>query len=81
MIVDGHSFPSDPLPHEPYQRAHRPDICIGTDSLHTPARLTETLKYLITSAGLTVKIDSPFSGPIVPLEYYQKESAVHSVMI
>jgi N-formylglutamate amidohydrolase len=38
IIVDCHSFSSRPLPHEPDQDPARPDICIGSDDWHTPAR-------------------------------------------
>ena len=44
ILVDCHSFPSQPLPHEPDQDPARPDICIGTDDWHTPARLRPGLK-------------------------------------
>ena len=30
LIIDGHSFPSKPLPYEFDQEPSRPDICIGT---------------------------------------------------
>src|SRR5262249_46588090 len=39
LVVDCHSFPSVPLPYEPDQRLQRPEICIGTDSYHSPAEL------------------------------------------
>jgi N-formylglutamate amidohydrolase len=39
LIVDCHSFPSKPLPHEFDQDPHRPDICVGTDPFHTPTDL------------------------------------------
>ena len=36
LIIDGHSFPSSPLPCDLDQSPVRPDICIGTDAFHTP---------------------------------------------
>jgi N-formylglutamate amidohydrolase len=33
VILDGHSFPSVPLPYELDQRSERLDICLGTDDL------------------------------------------------
>jgi N-formylglutamate amidohydrolase len=31
--------------------------------------------------NLTVKINSPYSGTIIPLKYYQKDKRVKSIMI
>lgn len=36
LVIDCHSFPARPLPYELDQTFDRPDICIGTDSFHTP---------------------------------------------
>jgi N-formylglutamate deformylase len=36
LILDIHSFSSRPLPHEPDQDPDRPEICIGTDTFHSP---------------------------------------------
>ena len=33
-ILDCHSFATNPLPSEPDQTPHRPDICIGTEGPH-----------------------------------------------
>src|SRR5688572_12707405 len=41
LIIDGHSFGSKPLPHEPDQDKDRPEICVGTDEFHTPPALVE----------------------------------------
>lgn len=38
-ILDCHSFSTTPLPSELNQAPERPDICIGTDSFHTPPEL------------------------------------------
>ncbi len=46
LIIDGHSFPAVPLPYELDQNPDRPDICIGTDSFHTPQELTAMTKKL-----------------------------------
>ncbi len=43
LIIDAHSFPSRPLPHEPDQSPGRCDICLGTDEYHSPTWLTELL--------------------------------------
>jgi N-formylglutamate amidohydrolase len=81
IIVDCHSFPSVPRVYEPDQELFRPDICIGTDSYHTPQELTDFLVSHFTNAGYSVKINSPFAGTIVPMSHYHKDGRVVSVMI
>ena len=79
LIVDCHSFSNTPLHHE--NDVCRPDICIGTDSFHTPFELVEYLRDYFEKKGLTVALNEPFSGTMVPLKYYAKEKRVQSVMI
>ena len=43
LVLDLHSFPSVPLPCDQDQRPNRPDICLGTDTLHTPPELVNAL--------------------------------------
>lgn len=81
LIVDAHSFHPTPLPYEPDQDPNRPDFCIGTSGFHTPPVLTETLRRLLTAKGYTVACNAPFSGTIVPMEFYEKDARVTSVMI
>ena len=81
LIIDAHSFPTDPLPVDLDQRQERPDICIGTDSYHTPDALVQRLTQFFTEAGLTVSVNEPYAGTIVPLCYYRKDFRVRSVMI
>ena len=80
-IIDCHSFPSAPLPYEDDQNPNRPDICIGTDNFHTPAHLCQAVQAAAQKQGLNWAINRPFSGAIVPIEYYRKNSKVHSIMI
>jgi N-formylglutamate deformylase len=81
LIVDCHSFASSPMPHEPDQRPNRPDFCIGTDSFHTPCKLTAALRDHVQAAGYTVEVDKPFSGAIVTMKYYRQTKDVASIMI
>jgi N-formylglutamate deformylase len=81
LIVDCHSFPSKPLTCDIDQSSSRPDICLGVDDFHTPGSLVITLKEAFKSLGLSVKINQPYAGTIVPLKWYAKEHRVHSVMI
>jgi N-formylglutamate amidohydrolase len=81
LILDCHSFPSVPRLYEPDQKKLRPDICIGTETYHTPDALRKTLSRYLRKAGYAVKFNSPFSGTIVPLNYYKVNKNVHSIMI
>jgi len=82
LILDCHSFASVPLPSEPSQRPHRPDVCIGTDDLHTPPELVRALEDSLQAEGLVVSRDDPFTGTIVPMRYLGAQGErVGSVMI
>lgn len=80
LIIDCHSFPSNPLPYELNQDPKRPDICIGTCEFHTPKRLIDyALKW--ASQYYSVYLNRPFSGTFVPSEYYLRDKRVSSVMV
>lgn len=81
LIIDCHSFPSQPLRYESDQNPRRPDICIGTDAFHTSRELKKEAEAAFTSIGFSVAVNRPFSGTIVPMAYYQKEARVQSIMI
>lgn len=81
LIVDCHSFPKRPLPYELHQEPERAEICIGTDSFHTPQELTEYFVSAFSDFGFSVSVDKPFSGSIVPNKFYRKNKSVHSIMI
>ena len=80
-ILDMHSFPSRPLPYELHQASDRPDICIGTDEFHTPARLADEFVRRFSAEGLTVVLNRPFSGTMVPMNYFRNDSRVMSIMV
>ena len=79
LIIDCHSFSDEVLPHE--ESSVRPDICIGTDNFHTPMALLSKVYRYFEDQGYTVVVNQPFSGTIVPLEYYGKDQRVSSIMI
>ena len=81
LILDCHSFSPVPLPYEPDQDPDRPDICIGTDPFHTPERLIELTERFFISKGYRVKINSPYSGTMVPLKHLGKKKYVMSIML
>lgn len=81
LVVDCHSFPSQPLPYEFDQDPIRPDICLGSDDFHTPPYLLALAARKFEEIGLSVVINRPFSGALVPLKFYQKEPKVFGLMI
>lgn len=81
LIIDCHSFASRPLPYELNQENDRPDICIGTDSFHTPKWLLDSVTDAFLKLGYTVAVNHPFAGTIVPMAYYHQEPQVRSIMI
>lgn len=81
LILDIHSFPSRPLPHEPDQTSNRPEICIGLEPLHSPFENEEQILKICQRFNFQSEINRPFSGSIVPAEYYGINSSVTSLMI
>jgi N-formylglutamate amidohydrolase len=81
LILDCHSFPSSPLTRAIVQDEIRPDFNIGTDSYHTPKHIIDESINYFESKGYTLGIDTPYSGSIVPMEYYQKDKRVSSIML
>jgi len=81
LVIDCHSFPSKPLPYEDDQESDRPDICVGTDSFHTPEWLTENVTRSFQAHGLKVELNSPFGGALVPGDFCGKERNAYAVMI
>lgn len=81
LIIDCHSYPNKPLMWEEHQSLSRPDICIGTDAFHTPAKLTEYFITFFNNEGYKVAENQPFIGTIVPTKFYKKDKRVKSLMI
>jgi N-formylglutamate deformylase len=81
LIVDGHSFPSRPLPYEDDQDPDRPNICIGTDPFHTPPQLRDRALRAFEAEGWRAAVDRPFSGALVPMRFYRTDPRVRSVMV
>jgi len=81
IIIDCHSFSNIPFKTDLDQSLNRPDICIGTDDFHTPYWLTNTLIRSSEKFGFSCKVNSPYSGSIVPQKFYKNNKMVSSVMI
>ncbi len=81
LIIDGHSFPANPLPYETNQDIQRPKICIGTNQFHTPQDLTDFILNFFKNKNLTTEINKPFEGCYVPLKFLGKDKRIKSIMI
>ncbi|MGW1782553.1 N-formylglutamate amidohydrolase [Streptomyces sp. NPDC002143] len=80
VVIDVHSYPSEPLPYELHGAGPRPPVCLGTDAFHTPPELLAAARTAFAQIGET-GLDSPFAGTYVPLEYYGKEPRVSALMV
>ncbi|WP_346863193.1 N-formylglutamate amidohydrolase [uncultured Draconibacterium sp.] len=81
IIIDCHSFPNNPLKRDLDQNSNRPDFNIGTDAFHTPQQLTDVSVVFFNRLGYTLGVNCPYSGSIVPMEYYQKNKNVQTIML
>jgi len=81
LVIDCHSYLSQPLPYEEYPEAQRPQICIGTDDVHTPQMLAKQTMRYFADCGYTVAENMPFKGALVPLTYYGSDTRVSALMI
>lgn len=81
LIIDCHSFNDIPLNTDTNKSKLRPDICLGTDEFHTPKYIQVYVKNYFEKLGYVVKINSPYSGTMIPLEHYKENKNVKSIMI
>jgi N-formylglutamate amidohydrolase len=81
LIIDCHSFNDVPLNSDLDKTEDRPDISLGVDYFHTPEWLINKLKLSFENNNFSVKINSPYSGTIIPLKYYNKDKRVMGIMI
>jgi len=79
IVIDCHSFPREPLPTE--RSGARPDICIGTDFLHTPAALRDAALRSFRAEGFRVLVDQPFAGGLLPARHHGRDARVGALMI
>ena len=81
LIIDCHSYPSKPLIRDLNQDSNRPDFNIGTDDYHTPQKLVDISAAFFHKKGYSLGINWPYQGSIVPLEYYQQNNKVQTIML
>mgnify|MGYP006277277861 FL=1 len=80
-IIDCHSFPDTPLRRDSDLSPVRPDIDIGTDDFHTPKEYIDFSVHFFEKYGYTVEVNRPYSGTIVPVNFYRSDPRVNSIMI
>ncbi|MFG2358861.1 N-formylglutamate amidohydrolase [Streptomyces sp. NPDC048521] len=80
VVIDVHSYPTEPLPYELHAAGPRPPVCLGTDAFHTPPELTEAARKAFAGCGET-GLDSPFAGTYVPLGFYGRDARVSALMV
>jgi len=81
LIVDCHSFPSQPLPCDKDQSMPRPDFCIGTHPVHTPEALAQMTAMNLEKMGYNVRMNQPYEGTLIPIEFYEKDRRVVLIMV
>lgn len=80
-IIDAHSYPRTALPYEDASR-ERPEVCIGTSSVHTQEWLRDVVIETCDDHGLRYAFDTPFAGVYIPRWAYESgDDAVRGVMI
>ncbi|MEU6708468.1 N-formylglutamate amidohydrolase [Streptomyces wuyuanensis] len=80
VVIDVHSYPTEPLPYELHGAGPRPPVCLGTDPFHTPSALLAAAERAFADFGGT-GLDSPFAGTYVPLDFHGKDARVSALMI
>ena len=79
LLIDLHSFHQDNTKNP--VEACEVEICLGTDSFHTPDALLQAVKSHIEACGYRTAINIPFSGTLVPMAFYRADVRVRSIML
>lgn len=77
-VIDCHSFSNERYWFHD-KNLQLPDICIGFEEFHKDETLVEVISNEFS--GYKVGINTPYSGSLVPTNYWQKDNRVKSVMI
>ena len=79
LIIDLHSYSTEPLPYELHQDGERPEVCLGFEPFHDPG--VERAEQVFTRHGFRVGRNQPFSGSYVPLTHWRRTPEVKSLMV
>lgn len=74
LLIVCHTFPNEPFKSDLNQNTNRPKFCIGIYANHTTDYLVKRIFLRLTELGYTVKINELYSGSLMPLNFYQKNS-------
>ncbi len=80
FIIDVHSYRVNQHPNAVNHGQARPPICLGTDEFHTPLWLRQLAKDCFSAIGEVIE-NQPYAGTYVPLDFYEKDDRVLSVML
>lgn len=80
FIIDVHSYRVIQHPNSVNHGQSRPPICLGTDDFHTPLWLRQLAKDCFSLVGEVIE-NQPYSGTYVPLDFYERDDRVLSVML
>ena len=80
FIIDVHSYRVKQHPNAVNHGQARPPICLGTDSFHTPIWLAQLAKDCFSTVGEVIE-NQPYAGTYVPLDFYEQDDRVLSVML
>ena len=76
-----HSFTDRPLNTDQDKVLPSHDICIGTAENHATSDLLDFFKNQFENLGYSVKLNSPYSGTMIPAKFYKKGMRVGGLMI
>lgn len=80
LIIDVHSYRASQHPNALNHGQKRPAMCIGTDSFHTPSWLRDFFYSEFEALGDCFE-NEPYAGTYVPLDFYQSDERVLSIMM
>ena len=81
LIIDLHSF-SDETVNRLFGFTDLPDVCIGTEDDYYSEEVVSAIQDICKFMGLSVAINYPYRGSLVPSKYYRKGNAsIVSVML
>ena len=81
LIIDLHSF-SDETVNRLFEWTDFPDVCIGTEPDYYSQELVDGIMGLCWGLGLSVTLNYPYRGSLVPNQYYGKtDTGIVSVMV
>lgn len=80
LIIDLHSYPSN-VDIMGIGNKASPDICIGFEPFHCDKIILDRIISFCNKNHFSFEFNNPFSGSIVPLQYYRKNNKVKSFML